>query len=142
MIAGSILRILRFPLRILKTLTAVAALIKNMRLMALAVDESVWTMSVSHRISREPPPTPSPARNPSTKPMKTEKRGVSIDYAPHPISAKVPMPGEAISPGFFFPEILQAALLVTPQRDTASRHSREGFPIRGKYKGKSGILAE
>ncbi len=68
--------------------------IKNNRLMLRATGCAMLRTSVSHSISRLPPPTPIPDRKPSRPPISIIN-GIlsSIDTAPHPIESGFPTVG-------------------------------------------------
>ena len=72
MIAGRISFHCMVPFLSRKILTLPAAVIKNIRLIILAVPTSMFTTIVSQRISKLPPPTPRPARNPRIRPAMIE----------------------------------------------------------------------
>ena len=127
-IAGQMFLRFKSPLRQRNRLTAPAATRKNMRLMALAVEDSVPATKVSHRISNDPPPTPNPAKNPRISPTEMENRGVSINIGYLRTKSKFQEPGEAISPGFLSIKYRQVGHPAQHPPNTAMQQAKEDRP--------------
>ena len=94
---------------------------KNSKLTSLAWGCSMPSTRVSHKISRLPPPTPIPARNPNTVPtisVIASESTINTGYLP--IRSVHPMPCAAIWWGSFCP------IHLLPHRLRYCRQDREG----------------
>lgn len=130
MIAGSIFFICIAPCFHRKMETAPAAVMKNIKLIRRASGPGIFSASVSHKISNEPPPTPKPARQPRITPISSETgKEPNIDIEHLPRESIRQGFGVAISPGSF----LQCIRPVFRHR---YRHANRVVPMRWGFPGK------
>ena len=99
--AGSSGRIFKLPFRIRSPQEINAAGRKNSKLMNLACWGGVFNTTVSHRISKLPPPTPRPLKNPRAVPTNMERgKDSSINSGYLPTGSGYREFGGAIDRGF------------------------------------------
>ena len=125
-IAGNTVLIFRSPCLLRNQQEMNAAGRKNNRLILRASWWDIPAEMVSHSISKLPPPTPIPDRKPRTV-LMTKRKGresnINIEYLP--IRLRCPVPGEAISPGFFYQRFRQDNLRLCCRSDRETLLSRE-----------------
>lgn len=104
---------------------------KNNRLMLLAALCSMPRIMVSQRSSRLPPPTPKPARKPSSIPTAVQnQKESSIDIGSLPKESSLPKSGEARLWGCVFRIFLPERHQRCCQANREVRVPRELLPVR------------